>query len=29
MKAPSLVTLCEWVREARQHLDPVIIVKAF
>ena len=29
MRAPSLVTMCEWVRDAWQQLDPAIIVKAF
>ena len=28
-RAPSLVTMCEWVRDAWQQLDPAIIVKAF
>jgi len=29
MRAPSLVTVCEWVRDAWQQLDPAIIRKAF
>ena len=29
MRAPFLVTMCEWVRDAWQQLDPAIIVKAF
>ena len=29
MRAPSLITMCEWVRDAWQQLDPAIIVKAF
>ena len=29
MRAPSLVTVCEWVRDAWQQLDPTISRKAF
>ena len=29
MRAPSLVIVCEWFREAWQQLDPAIIRKAF
>ena len=29
MRAPSLVSVCEWVRDAWQQLDPAIIRKAF